>query len=67
MIIGSTRSGMSRPSGLPADEGHEAFNQRIHKNPYAESDWRHKEWQFSWDCEEQSNPELYDHANDKFN
>lgn len=47
---------------LPADEGHLAFTNRktLDDNPYEESDWRHKEWNFGWECEEQSNPELFD-------
>jgi hypothetical protein len=66
MIFATTKGGTSKSSDLPADEGHEAFRNRIDKNPYPESDWQHNEWQFGWDCEEQSNPDLYDHTADKF-
>lgn len=24
------------------------------------------EWRFSWDCEKQSKPDVYDHVNDRF-
>ena len=51
---------------LPSDQGHDAFRDRVVKNPYLESQWQHDEWQFGWDCEEQSKPDLFDHANDKF-
>lgn len=51
---------------MPADEGHDAFRNRVSLNPYIKTDWKHDEWQFGWDCEEQSNPDVYDHVNDKF-
>ena len=66
MIFASTKDVMSKASDLPADEGREAFRKRIDKNPYSEADWQRKEWQFGWDCEKQSNPDVYDHANTKF-
>ncbi len=53
---------------LPADEGHQAFRDRKtpDDNPYQEDDWRYSEWQFGWDCEEQSNPDLFDWPSGKF-
>jgi hypothetical protein len=53
---------------LPADEGHQAFLDRKapDANPYKKNDWRHNEWQFGWDCEEQSNPDLFDWPTGKF-
>lgn len=54
---------------LPADEGHQAFRDRKtpEDNPYAEDDWRNKEWLFGWECEEQSNDGMFDWAAGKFN
>jgi hypothetical protein len=53
---------------LPADEGHQAFRCRKtpDANPYQEGDWRYSEWQFGWDTEEQSNPDLFDWPTSKF-
>ena len=53
---------------LPADEGHQAFRDRKtpDDNPYPEDDWRNKEWQFGWDCEEQSNENLFDWKTGEF-
>jgi hypothetical protein len=51
---------------LSVDEGIMAFRNRVSDNPYPPSDWKHSEWQFGWDTEEQVNPELYDHAAEKF-
>lgn len=53
---------------LPVDEGHQAFQDRKtpDDNPYIVGDWRHDEWQFGWDCEEQSNPDLFDWNTGKF-
>lgn len=54
---------------LPADEGRQAFKDQKtpEENPYHEDDWRHNEWQFGWDCEEQSSPGIYDWQAEKFN
>ena len=54
---------------LPADEGHQAFRDRKtpDDNPYVVDDWRFNEWQFGWDCEEQSSPDLFDWPTGKFN
>ncbi|MBB1388743.1 hypothetical protein H5185_04805 [Shewanella sp. SG44-6] len=51
---------------LPVDEGRIAFQNRVSENPYPETSWKHNEWQFGWDAEEQVNPDLYDHAAGKF-
>ena len=53
---------------LPADEGHDAFRAELppSSNPYEESDWRHKEWQFGRDCEEQSAPDAFDWETETF-
>ena len=55
-------------SVLPVDEGHQAFRDRKipDDNPHPENDWRFKEWQFGWDCDEQSSPDLFDWATGKF-
>jgi len=60
---------MTEPEILPADEGHQAFRDRKtpDDNPYPKSDWRHKEWQFGWDCEEQSNDGVFNWEAGKFN
>lgn len=52
---------MMQSNELPADEGHQAFRDRKtpDDNLYPEDNWKHKEWQFSWDCEEQSNNGLF--------
>lgn len=53
---------------LPADEGHDAFRAKLplSANPYAESDWRNKEWLFGWECEEQSAPDSFDWETETF-
>lgn len=54
-------------SDLPADEGRKAYQERKlpDDNPYEEKDWRHDEWMFGWDTEDQSQ-ELFDWKNNQF-
>ena len=53
---------------LPADEGHEAYRDRKtpNNNPYPAGSWQAKEWQFGWDCEEQSDSNAFDWSTGQF-
>jgi len=48
------------------DEGRQAFRNRVSVNPYPESGFQFDKWQSGWNCEKQSNPDIYDHVNDWF-
>ena len=53
---------------LLADEGHQAYRNRKtpNDNPYLAGSWQAAEWQFGWDCEEQSDSNAIDWTSGQF-